>query len=102
MFYSLVKAAKEEHQKAYDAAAALAAASPENDGNEQVNAVVLPQAVAYHAAPYYTHQPIAYSTQFVAQAPVVRTIVPQTSFAYSIHSPQVIAHAQHLPYVIAA
>jgi hypothetical protein len=93
---NLVKAAKEEHAKAYEAAAALAAASPENNGSEELK-VVLPQTVAYHAAPYIAH----YSSPLIAAAPLVKTIVP-SSFSYSVHTAPQIAYAQHLPYVIAA
>lgn len=92
-----MKLAKQEHQKAYDAAAALAAASPEN---EEVKVVALPQTVAYHAAPYFAHHPYAYSAP-IAYSAAVKTIVP-SGFSYSVHSAPQFAYAQHLPYVIAA
>ena len=83
--------AKQEHQKAYDAAAALAAASPEN---EEVKVVALPQTVAYHAAPYFAHHPYAYSAPIAYSVP--------SGFSYAVHSAPQLAYAQHLPYVIAA
>lgn len=89
--------AKQEHQKAYDAAAALAEANPDNDGNE-VRSVVLPQTIAYHASPLIAHHPLAYSS-YVAAPVALRTIVP-SGFSYSVNTaPQFYPHAR---YVIAA
>lgn len=100
---NLVKAAKEEHAKAFEAAAKLAAANPENDGSEEVKAVFLPQTIAYHSVPsYVAHHPYTYSSaHVVAPTSIVKTIVP-SSFSYSVHTAPQVAYAQHLPYVIAA
>lgn len=74
----VVKQAKLEHQQAHVKAAALAAETPEDNGNEGI------QTVAIHTPTVYAHHVLPYA---VAPAPaLVRTIVPQQSFSYAVHS----------------
>ena len=86
-----MRLAKEEHQKAYDAAAALAAVNPEDSGNEEVKPVALAPTLAYHATPYFA-QPV-----LPPSPAVVRTVLP-SSFSYSINAaPQVV---YQIPYAL--